>query len=125
MKLTLACWILTVGVLLASAPRLGAENSAKGKSITLPPDNALGELKQGPGVEAARANCVACHSTDYIVRQPRRDAKQWEAEVNKMVTVFGAPVDEAAIKVIVDYLASAYGPPPKPSGPKKAPATKR
>lgn len=80
------------------------------RSITLPPDNAMAELKAGPGVETARANCVACHSTDYIVRQPGSDAKRWEGEVKKMITVYGAPISEADAKVIVEYLAKAYGP---------------
>jgi mono/diheme cytochrome c family protein len=93
------------------------------RSIELPPDNAMAELRAGPGVETARANCVACHSTDYIVRQPGGDAKRWEGEVKKMITVFGAPIREADAKTIVDYLAAAYGPvqantpkenPPKP-----------
>ena len=91
------------------------------KSITLPPDNPVSELKPGPGVEKTRANCVACHSTDYIVRQPGRDAKQWEAEVKKMVTVFGAPINEGDAKVIVEYLATVYGPSSK-APPRKTPA---
>jgi len=80
------------------------------KSITLPADNPLGELKAGRGVEVVRASCIACHSTDYIVRQPPSDAKRWGAEVRKMMTVFGAPIRESDAKVIVEYLASTYGP---------------
>ncbi len=80
------------------------------KSITLPGDNAMAELKSGPGVDVVRASCVACHSTDYIVRQPRSEAKKWEAEVKKMIAVFGAPISESDAKVIVDYLSSVYGP---------------
>ncbi len=80
------------------------------KSVTLPPDNALATLAPGPGVEVARANCGVCHSTDYIVRQPRGDAKQWEAVVTKMVKVFGAPIKPQDEKTIVEYLSSAYGP---------------
>ncbi len=83
---------------------LGAE-----KSIKLPDDNAMAKLKPGPNVEIVRRNCVACHSTDYIVLQPRGDAKHWETEVRKMVTVFGAPISEADTKGIVEYLATAYG----------------
>ena len=80
------------------------------RSIELPPDNPMAELKAGPGVETARANCVACHSTDYIVRQPGSDAKRWEGEVKKMITVYGTPISEADAKAIVNYLAAAYGP---------------
>ncbi len=60
----------------------------------------------------ALANCVACHSADYISTQPRglRDpAAFWSAEVAKMRHVYGAPVDEADVNAIVDYLVAAYG----------------
>ncbi len=84
--------------------------AAEQKTITLPPDNAMATLAPGPGMETARANCGICHSTDYIVRQPRGDAKQWQAEVTKMIKVFGAPVSPENEKIIVDYLSTAYGP---------------
>jgi len=80
------------------------------KSIKLPDDNPMAQLKAGEGVEVVRANCIACHSTDYIVRQPGRDMQQWEAEIKKMVTVFGAPVSDPDAKILSKYLASAYGP---------------
>lgn len=87
-----------------------AKDDPQQRSIELPPDNAVAELKPGPGVETARRSCVPCHSTDYIVRQPPSDARRWEDEVKKMVTVFGAPVSDQEAKVIVEYLASSYGP---------------
>ena len=91
------------------------------KSIRLPEDNALATLRPGPGVKVVRANCAPCHSTDYIVRQPGSDPKHWEAEVKKMITVFGAPISDADAKVIVDYLSGAYGPEvkPEPTAPEK------
>lgn len=55
-----------------------------------------------------RANCVACHSTDYTIRQPDGDVKRWQAEVEKMIKVFGAPVSESDAKTIAEYLATAY-----------------
>ena len=96
-------------VILALA--LPAAAASAEKSIALPPDNAYGGLKPGPGVELVQANCLICHSTDYIVMQPRGDAKQWQAVVTKMVTVFGALVTGADAKAITEYLATAYGPP--------------
>ncbi len=100
-------------VLLAVAGLLtGSGGQQARKSIDLPADNRMGELKPGPGVEKARANCVACHSTDYIVRQPGSDEKRWEQEVRKMVEVFGAPISEPDAREIVRYLTSAYGPAP-------------
>jgi len=110
-----------LGVVILSAVMLAAE-----KRVTLPADNPMGELKPGAGVEIVRANCIACHSTDYIVLQPGRGTKQWEAEVKKMITVFGAPISESDVKIIVQYLASAYGPqskttPPNAKTPGKSP----
>ncbi|MDD5542434.1 MAG: cytochrome c [Acidobacteriia bacterium] len=84
--------------------------SAAEKTIQLPPDHPFGKLKSGAGVEVVEDRCGVCHSTDYIVTQPRRDAKQWSTEVDKMIRVFGAPVKEREVKIIVDYLVSSYGP---------------
>ena len=84
--------------------------AAERKSITLPSDHAFATLKAGPGMEVTRANCLNCHSADYIILQPRGDAKQWQAVVTKMIKVFGAPIAPESEKTIVEYLSSAYGP---------------
>jgi sulfite dehydrogenase (cytochrome) subunit B len=97
-----------LGVVLLVVPM--AAWAADQKSITLPPDNDMAALKPGPGMEVARANCAICHSTDYVVRQPQGDIKQWQAVVTKMIKVFGAPVTPENEKTIVDYLSSAYAP---------------
>ena len=80
------------------------------KSITLPADDPYATLKPGPGLEATRNSCIPCHSTDYIVMQPRGDAKQWQGVVTKMIKVYAAPIAEQDAKTIVEYLTSAYGP---------------
>lgn len=70
------------------------------------------ELKPGVGRDKVEANCVACHSLDYIVgNSPFMNRQVWDAEVTKMVKAFGAPVSDADAKVIVDYLATNYGKP--------------
>jgi len=69
------------------------------------------ELKDGPGREIVEANCIACHSLDYIVmNSPFLDRTKWEATVKKMVGPFGAPITAQDVAVIVDYLAANYGP---------------
>jgi cytochrome c5 len=82
---------------------------AQTRTITLPPDHAHGDLKPGPGVDVAQRACRACHSTDYIVMQPRGDARQWEAVVTKMIKVFGAAISDEEAKTIVRYLSTVYG----------------
>jgi hypothetical protein len=68
------------------------------------------KLKEGPGKDRVMANCIACHSVDYIqMNSPFLDRKGWEAAVTKMVKAFGAPVKDEDVPVIVDYLTKYYG----------------
>ncbi len=68
------------------------------------------ELKRAPGVERVEANCGACHSLDYVpMNSPFLNASSWQAEVNKMINAFGAPIDEADAKIITEYLVKNYG----------------
>ena len=83
--------------------------AAADKMIPMPPDYTYAMLKPGAGVEVTRQQCIACHSTDYIVMQPRGNAKQWDGVVTKMIKVFGAPVNDQDAKTIVEYLATQYG----------------
>jgi sulfite dehydrogenase (cytochrome) subunit B len=101
--------ILIIGAVIVSTLALAA--AAEEKSITLPPDHDYARLAPGPGSEVAQRQCLFCHSTDYIVMQPRGDARQWQAVVIKMISVYGAPINEADAKAITEYLAAAYGPP--------------
>lgn len=67
-------------------------------------------LKAAPGRDVVAANCSMCHSLDYVqMNAPFLDRKGWEASVNKMIKVMGAPVSESDAHTIVDYLASQYG----------------
>jgi mono/diheme cytochrome c family protein len=68
------------------------------------------DLKQASGLEAVENNCAACHSLDYIrTNSPFLDHKGWQAEVTKMIAVFGAPIRPAEAQTIVDYLTRNYG----------------
>jgi cytochrome c5 len=86
-----------------------ASAAAEEKRITLPADNDYAKLASAPHSDLTQTQCQLCHSTDYIVMQPRGNAKQWEAVVTKMIKVFGAPTSEADAKAITEYLTSAYG----------------
>jgi sulfite dehydrogenase (cytochrome) subunit B len=68
------------------------------------------QLKQAPGLDKVEGNCGACHSLDYVLmNSPFLNAAGWDAEVGKMIKVFGAPIDDADSKVIADYLKKNYG----------------
>jgi hypothetical protein len=68
------------------------------------------KLRDGPGAELAANNCAACHSLDYIVmNSPFPTRAMWQAEVGKMIKVYGADISAEDAKSIVDYLAKNYG----------------
>ena len=57
-------------------------------------------LKAGPGYEAVEGYCGACHSLDYPrTNAPFLNRQGWETEVNKMIKVFGAPIEPADAKI--------------------------
>jgi hypothetical protein len=61
-------------------------------------------------------NCSACHPLDYsLVNSPFLNRQGWETEVN--FKVYGAPIETAAAKIIIDYLAKNYGTGSQISGP--------
>jgi mono/diheme cytochrome c family protein len=83
--------------------------NAKPLTYVLPDETAA--FKPGPNLETVQGNCGACHSADYIATQPQGPAFKkafWEAEVTKMIKVYGAPIDEADVPKIVDYLTQTY-----------------
>jgi sulfite dehydrogenase (cytochrome) subunit B len=82
---------------------------AKPFNYQLPEETAA--FKPGPNLEVVQGNCAACHSADYIKTQPQgpKFTKDfWQGEVTKMIKVYGAPIDEADVSKIVDYLAATY-----------------
>jgi mono/diheme cytochrome c family protein len=67
-------------------------------------------LKKAPGLEQVEANCGACHSLDYIqMNSPFLTSAAWDAEISKMIKVFGAPISDDDARAIVDYLKTNYG----------------
>jgi len=69
------------------------------------------QFKPGPNLEVVKNNCSGCHSADYVKIQPQNVKSKkdfWQAEVTKMIKVYGASIDEADVPKIVDYLAATY-----------------
>jgi hypothetical protein len=76
-------------------------------AYTLPEDGMV--LRPGPGVEAAKDNCLSCRSADYVTMQPpQMGADFWRAVVSKMVKAYHAPVSDEDAAVIVNYLSRTY-----------------
>jgi hypothetical protein len=109
----------TIGKTLASAVlvttaalSLGFASPSRAAIKTFRPPADLVQLKPSalPGYGKAQAACVSCHSAEYMAYQPPSAARPyWEAMVKRMKLVFKAPLEDADIPVIVDYLAKTYG----------------
>jgi len=85
-------------------------SSAATKTIALPPDGAQMKASPLPGYAKAQGSCVACHSAEYMLYQPPTAPRAyWEAMVQRMKLVFKAPIDDADMPAIVDYLVKTYG----------------
>ena len=95
--------VVLVVTLVAAVSRLGAEIV----TIHLPPETAT--YKDAPGVSLVNAQCLTCHSVEYVQMQPPLSLKVWTAEVVKMQQKYGAPVPTNMIPDIAWFLAVNYG----------------
>src|SRR5215831_10951354 len=89
----------------ATAQMSSDVNFAVASFLSFPP-----ELAEGEGKAETESFCAMCHSTRYITMQPPLPAATWEAEVNKMIKTFGAPIPDATAKKIISYLQQYYTP---------------
>jgi hypothetical protein len=94
---------LLLAAALAPLPgRAAPPLTLKSVKVDLPDS---GRMFPGPGADAINNNCLACHSAGMVLNQPALPKAAWQAEVNKMIQVYKAPVDEKDVGAIVDYLA--------------------
>lgn len=75
-------------------------------AVELPDGEGLLPERYGVSGEAVNNNCLACHSAAMITAQPRLTRVQWGETIAKMRTVYGAPIDPADDKAILDWLVA-------------------
>ena len=91
--------VVVLAVFLAACAPLGT------KTIDLPPDPVRLTANSLPGYAKAQANCVTCHSAEYMLYQPPTAPRPyWDAMVKRMKVVFKAPINDSDMPDIVDYL---------------------
>jgi hypothetical protein len=100
---------ITVFVLLLLIAAGSVYSWAQGTTHTIRLPEERVEMKPGDGLTKVEAFCNICHSLDYIIMQPKFTRMQWAATVNKMIKVFGAPINEEDAKLIAGYLVAQYG----------------
>jgi hypothetical protein len=99
--------LLAITIIAAMPVIILGQAGQSGHSIELPAIQI--ELKPGLGLDEVKTLCNICHSVDYITMQPAFPRATWTAEVNKMIKVMGAPINEEDAKTIINYLATEYG----------------
>ncbi|WP_245983036.1 c-type cytochrome [Trinickia fusca] len=75
--------------------------------VTLPSGETV--FPPGKGSEIANANCVICHSTGMVLRQPALTVDEWHAEIDKMRNAFGAPIPADQVDELAHYLSTING----------------
>ena len=101
---------IVLATLSAVAIGAAAHAAAAVKTIQLPPDAVQLKPSDLPGYAKAQANCVACHSAEYMLYQPPTAPRAyWDTMVKRMKAVFKAPINDADMPDIVDYLVKTYG----------------
>jgi sulfite dehydrogenase len=75
--------------------------------IRLPPEVAV--FKQDAGVEIANAQCLVCHSVEYVTIQPPLPRSFWKGSIQKMQQKYGASIPEQQVEPLADYLTRNYG----------------
>lgn len=99
-----------LGLALLGVSLVAHTATAAEKTLELPQDGVTLKASPLPGYVKAQAQCMMCHSAEYMLYQPPSAARPyWEAMVRRMKQVFNAPFDEADIPDLVDYLVKTYG----------------
>ena len=101
--------LLSVPAIVAVIAVVSGPARSKPVKYKLPDETAA--FKPGPNLEVVQNNCTACHSVDYVKTQPQGPKFKkdfWQAEVTKMIKVYGAPIDDADVGKIVEYLTQTY-----------------
>lgn len=98
---------LAIGIgVLSIVSALGAAARVAGA------DESTLTLIDAPGRDVVRANCITCHSIDYLLMNAGiADRQGLEASITKMRKVMHAPISDADAAVILDYLTQHYGKP--------------
>jgi len=66
-------------------------------------------FKQDKGAEIANAQCLICHSVEYVTTQPPLPRAFWKGSIQKMQQKYGASIPDEQIEPLTDYLTRNYG----------------
>jgi hypothetical protein len=65
------------------------------------------QFSGGPQSSVANTYCLMCHSGGMVMTQPPLTLSQWQAELHKMVKVYGCPLPQGNINELAQFIAHA------------------
>ncbi len=101
-KVLLLALALGLPIVPSAASAARPEAVPKPLAVKLPAGNDA--FPAGPGSELA-GQCLICHSASMVLTQPAMAQDKWVGIIEKMRTVYGAPVPEDQVKALAEYLA--------------------
>jgi hypothetical protein len=108
---SIAACVVAMAVANGTAASAIAQEAATRAAPNAVPAESSEELVNAPGRERV-AHCGACHSLDYIRMNSRfLNLAGWTGVVNKMINVYGAPIEKTDVDTIARYLTEHYGQP--------------
>jgi cytochrome c553 len=108
MRRSLIAARITAAVALLTASALAQDvKGFKSISVEIPDGDKM--FPGGSEADATNNNCLSCHSVEMVLNQAPLPKATWEAEVQKMIKAYKAPIDAADVAPIVDYLVKTKG----------------
>ncbi len=65
------------------------------------------EFSGGPEAAVANTYCLMCHSGGMVLTQPPLTLSQWQAEVQRMIGVYGCPLPHSEIDGLAAFIAQS------------------
>jgi len=62
------------------------------------------EFSGGPQASVANTYCLMCHSGGMVLTQPPLPLSVWQAELNKMIKVYGCPLPESSVDDLAGFI---------------------
>ena len=103
-----ALFSLAIVILSAASPAWSVDGAPTFRSVEA--DLPFGDRQfDGPGADTVNGNCLACHSAGMILTQPPLTRDTWLRLVTKMRQTYKAPISDADVSPIIDYLVRMLG----------------
>lgn len=108
-----ALWALALCAIIpaAMAKPKGPSVSELTRNVQVRLPDSQNTFPPGAGAELANAQCMICHSVGMVTRQPPLSFEEWKGEVNKMRSVYGAPLPADQVDQLAKYLTTINGKP--------------